>query len=113
MQIRVRSVPFPPDQPRPVPMTQSARAALAAAATIVGIVLAACSSASSTEPNVLNLRPGTPSGWSVVGTNSPSYVVGLDNVTLHGGHASLAFAGTDTSPLRFTGVGQFIRADTY
>jgi hypothetical protein len=74
---------------------------------------ASCSSSTSVEPNVLNLHASVPLGWSTVGTNSPTYVVGTDNVTVHDGNAALAIAGTDSAITRFAGVGQFIRADNY
>ena len=42
-----------------------------------------------------------------------SYVVGVDRNNVHGGSTALAIAGTDTSVLRFNGVGQNVRADDY
>lgn len=92
-------------------MLSRARNAIGVLGCIAAVV--SCSSSESTAPNVLNLHPGIPSGWGPVGTNSPTYAVGLDNNTVHGGGAALAIAGTDTSVLRFAGVGQFIRADSY
>src|SRR5438445_118025 len=90
------------------------RAPLAAVTGIgLAVFIGACSATKSTEPSVLNLHPGIPTGWAIVGTNSPTYSVGTDNNTVHGGVAALAVAGTDTSQLRFSGVGQFIRADDY
>src|SRR5262249_35971459 len=47
------------------------------------------------------------------GGSVASYVVGIDNQNVHGGSAALAIGGTDTSVLRFNGVGQEIQADTY
>jgi hypothetical protein len=86
----------------------------------VGVILClttaaaiACSSDKPTGPSVLDISPGLPTSWSIVGTNSPTYVVGTDRVTVHGGQTALAIAGTDTARLRFAGVGQFIKADNY
>jgi hypothetical protein len=81
-------------------------AALVSAAT-------ACSSDKSTAPSTLDIEPGLLTSWGPVGTNSPTYVVGADRVTTHGGHTSLAIAGTDTNRLRFAGVVQSIRPDDY
>jgi hypothetical protein len=72
-----------------------------------------CSSDNSTAPSALDIDPGFPTSWAPVGTNSPTYVVGTDRVTTHGGHVSLGIAGTDTSRLRFAGVGQAIKPDNY
>jgi len=78
---------------------------------LVGVVAftAAIGCSSATEP----LKVGVPSGWSPVGLNSASYTVGIDHRTVHGGSAALTITGTDTSRVRFSGVGQFLRADTY
>jgi len=73
----------------------------------------ACSSDKSTSPSILDIVPGTPASWGLVGTNSPTYVVGTDRATVHSGGTALAIAGTDTSRLRFSGVGQFVKADNY
>ena len=82
-------------------------AAIAAAAALI-----ACSEAS-TEPNVANLEPGVPPNWLPVGQVPSSYVVGTDSRTVHGGGHSLGIVGIDTSRVRFSGVVQLVRADTY
>jgi hypothetical protein len=89
------------------------RVTVAGIAILAANIAAACSSDSSTAPSVLDIDPGLPTNWGVVGTNSPTYVVGTDRVTTHGGQMSLGIAGTDTSRLRFSGVVQSIRPDNY
>lgn len=85
---------------------------LGIALTVLVVVAVACSD-SSTAPSILTIEPGLPTGWSPVGTGGATYVVGVDKGTVHGGKLALAIGGTDTSILRFAGVGQFIKADTY
>jgi len=80
---------------------------------LVSAATTACSSDKSTAPSALDIQPGLPTSWASVGTNSPTYVVGADRVTAHGGSASLGIAGTDTNRLRFAGIGQAIRPDNY
>jgi hypothetical protein len=63
--------------------------------------------------NILTIDAGVPPGWFRVGGNVASYVVGIDSRNMHGGSAALAIGGTDTSVLRFNGVGQQIQADDY
>ena len=93
---------------RPIPVL------LGAALTVLVIAAAACSdSGSSTAPSILTIEPGLPTGWSPVGSNSATYVLGVDKNTVHGGKLALAIGGIDTSSLRFAGVGQFIKADSY
>lgn len=92
-------------------MLRHARRVLAAA--VVGLGVAVACSSSSTEPSVLNLRAGVPSNWVLVGQISATYSVGTDDKTVHGGDFSLGIVGIDTSRLRFSGVGQFIKADSY
>jgi hypothetical protein len=85
-----------------------------AALTVVVVATASCSgSDSTTGPSLLSIKPGIPTGWFNVGGAVATYVVGIDNNTVHGGNAALAIGGTDTSRLRFNGVGQAIKADTY
>jgi hypothetical protein len=95
-------------------MRRSVLVLLGAALTSVGIAATACSdSGSSTGPSILTIKPGIPTGWFNVGGSVATYVVGVDNNTVHGGNAALAIGGTDTNRLRFNGVGQAIKADTY
>ncbi|MDB4878389.1 MAG: transcriptional regulator [Gemmatimonadetes bacterium] len=77
------------------------------------VAAAGCSSDSTTAPSIQNIHPGLPTGWSAVGTNTLTYVLGLDNATVHGGHAALSMAGSDTNRARFIGVGQFLSAANY
>ncbi|MEP6492567.1 MAG: hypothetical protein ABJF01_07810 [bacterium] len=90
---------------------------LFALACMIAVGAASCSNdtapSANPEPSILNLHPGPPSRWFLVGGAIPTYVVGVDNNTVHGGQAALAIAGTDTSRLRFNGVTQNIRADNY
>jgi hypothetical protein len=92
-------------------MVLRTRLALTIAAVVVGVV--SCSSDTATAPNILTIDAGIPQGWFRVGGNVASYVVGIDTRNAHGGTAALAIGGTDTSVLRFSGVGQEIQADTY
>lgn len=95
-------------------MRRSIHILLGAALTSVAIAATACSdSTSPLGPSILTIKPGVPAGWYIVGGNNATYVVGVDNNTVHGGNAALAIGGTDTSRLRFNGVGQSIKADTY
>jgi hypothetical protein len=88
-------------------MAHPARRVVLSLIGVAGFITIGC--ASSTEP----LHIGVPAGWGIVGTNSASYTLGVDHGTVHGGSAALTIAGTDTSRARFSGVGQFLRADTY
>jgi hypothetical protein len=94
-------------------MPASSRATVAIILCLTAVGATACTSDKSTGPSLLDINPGLPTGWSIVGTNSPTYVVGTDRVTVHGGQTALAIAGTDTARVRFSGVGQFIKADNY
>lgn len=87
------------------------RWALAAAAVAI-VASVSCGSDSVTEPSILTIDAGIPSGWFRVGGVQATYVVGTDSHS-HGGRYALAIGGTDTSVLRFNGVGQNVRADSY
>ena len=91
-------------------MMSHARLALVVAS--VAVVSASCGS-DTTAPSLLTIDAGIPQGWFRVGGIVASYVVGIDNHTVHGGGAALAIGGIDTSVRFFSGVGQEIRADTY
>jgi serine/threonine-protein kinase len=86
------------------------RWALAAAMAFAGSL--SCGSDSVTDPSILTIDAGIPGGWFRVGGTQATYVVGTDT-RAHGGRYALAIGGTDTSVLRFNGVGQNLRADAY
>ncbi|HEY9227607.1 MAG TPA: hypothetical protein VIP11_13210 [Gemmatimonadaceae bacterium] len=90
-------------------MPRNARSILA---TVVAGLAVACLHYPA-DPEGATLRVGPPSGWSRVGTADQSYALGTDPTTVHGGELALRIVGVDTSRLRFAGVGQFIKADTY
>jgi len=73
---------------------------------------AACSSDSvATGPSSRNLHPMTPRGWSSLGgVGAATVIVGIDNITTHTGHGSLAILGTDTNSLFYGGIAQYIKA---
>lgn len=89
------------------------RTRLAVVAAILAVGGLSCGSEATTEPNILTIDAGIPNGWVLVGGQQATYVVGLDTRNAHGGHAALAIGGTDTSVLRFNGVGQILKADAY
>jgi len=73
---------------------------------------ASCGSDNVTEPSILTIEAGIPTGWVLVGGRQATYVVGTDTHA-HSGRYALSIGGTDTSVLRFNGVGQYLRADPY
>jgi hypothetical protein len=92
-------------------MTLRNRWAVVAAAVAVAGSLS-CGS-DTTEPSILLIDGGIPTGWFRVGGSVASYVVGLDSHNAHGGRTALAIGGTDTTVRFFNGVGQEVRADAY
>jgi len=95
-------------------MRRSVRFSLCATAAIATALGAACSDAgTSTEPSFGNLNAGIPAPWFLVGGVQATYTVGVDHRTVHGGSSALAIFGVDSSPARFSGVGQNLRADSF
>lgn len=93
-------------------MMARARLAVVAAAVVVGSL--SCGASDQTgPPNILEIEAGVPAVWFRVGGQQATYVVGVDSKRAHGGRYALAIGGTDTSILRFNGVGQNLRADPY
>ena len=92
-------------------MLRSRLALFAVAVAVAGSL--ACGSDGPTDPNILLIDAGIPTGWFRVGGTVASYVVGLDAHNAHSGRVALAIGGTDTSVRFFNGVGQEVKADSY
>jgi hypothetical protein len=90
-----------------------ARARLAVVAAAVALGSLSCGSDVTAPPSILEIEAGIPAVWFRVGGTQATYVVGVDSKHAHGGRYALAIGGTDTSVLRFNGVGQNLRADPY
>lgn len=85
-----------------------------ALALVVGGALACGSDSITGPPSRFDIQSIIPAGWGRAGgALAATYVIGIDNATVHGGKAAIAMAGTDSVSAFFTGIAQIVKADQY